>query len=200
MIYRITPKIGLVLCGMILFFCSCKHNPSPKPRGYFRMEFPTDTQRIIFQNPGWPYGFKTASFSEVEPVQQAKGQEYWCNVNYPQINATLYISYKTLSLSKGNTLADRIEETYQLSYKHAVKADYINETNFAIAPNKVYGSLYEVGGDAASAIQFYATDSVHHFIRGALYFNCTPKRDSLAPAIEFLTKDIHKIVESIRWY
>lgn len=193
-------SLGFVLLGAILWLSSCKNTPVPKPRGYYRMEFPADSQRVVFRPEGWPYEFQTVRFSQTEMVSQKPGELYWCNINYPGINATLYISYKSLSPGKGNSLADRIEETYQLSYKHAVKADYINETGFGIPSHKVYGSIYEVGGDAASAVQFYATDSTRHFLRGALYFNCTPKRDSLAPAIEFLTRDIHKIVQSIRWY
>lgn len=179
---------------------ACKNNSAPKPRGYYRMEFPSDTQRLDFKQAGWPYSFRTASFSQVIIIPSREGGPYWCNIDYPKLNATLYISYKLLSNKKGNTLADRIEETYQLSYKHAVKADYINEIGYVHPNAHVYGSMYEVGGDVASAVQFYATDSCRHFIRGSLYFNCTPKRDSLAPAIDFLTKDIHRIIESIRWY
>lgn len=195
----IIAKIGMLFLGVILMTTACKNNTSPKPRGYYRMEFPTDTQRIEFKQSGWPYRFRAANFSRVMILPSSEGGPYWCNIVYPKLNAIVYLSYKHISNTKGETLDDRIEETYQLSYKHAVKADYINETGYVHQNSHVYGSLYEVGGDAASAVQFYATDSVRNFIRGSLYFNCTPKRDSLAPAIEFLTKDIAGIIESIRW-
>lgn len=186
----------LMLCvGMT----ACKNTPTPKPRGFFRMEFPTDTQRIHYQGEGLPYHFSAASFSKIERRTDEPKEQYWCDVQYPALNATLYISYKQLSQRKGEDLAARTEESYQMSYKHVVKADYISESSFSVPQHKVYGTLYEVGGDAASAIQFYATDSLRHFIRGSLYFNCTPKRDSLAPAIEFLTQDIRKIIESLQW-
>jgi hypothetical protein len=40
---------------------------------------------------------------------------------------------------------------------------------------------------------------VKHFLRGALYFDCQPNKDSLAPVREFLRLDLVKMVESFNW-
>ena len=58
---------------------------------------------------------------------------------------------------------------------------------------------FEVGGNAASALQFFATDSVHHFLRGALYFNVTPNADSLKPANQFLRADVEHLIKTLKW-
>jgi len=63
----------------------------------------------------------------------------------------------------------------------------------------VYGVLYDIKGDAASNIQFIATDSTNHYLRGALYFRAAPNEDSLAPLVKFARKDIEHLIETLRW-
>lgn len=59
--------------------------------------------------------------------------------------------------------------------------------------------LYSVGGNAASAYQFIATDTMQHFIRGALYFDVTPNADSLRPMNEFLKDDMEHMMMTMKW-
>ena len=61
------------------------------------------------------------------------------------------------------------------------------------------GIFYELGGNTATALQFYVTDSNRHFMRGSLYFNTKPNRDSLRPAIQFLKKDMLKMIRTLEW-
>ena len=85
-------------------------------------------------------------------------------------------------------------------YKHAVKADDILESNFINYNKKVYGSLYDIKGNVATSVNFHITDSTSKFLRGALYFYAKPNKDSLAPAINFVRKDIVKLIENFSWY
>ena len=55
------------------------------------------------------------------------------------------------------------------------------------------------GVEAASPFQFYLTDSVDHFVRGALYFNVVPNNDSLAPVIDYLKDDMRHMIETFEW-
>ena len=48
-------------------------------------------------------------------------------------------------------------------------------------------------------MQFYLTDSVTNFLRGALYIKEVPNSDSLRPVIKFLSRDVLKIIESTEW-
>ncbi|MCR5455573.1 MAG: hypothetical protein K6F33_11355, partial [Bacteroidales bacterium] len=63
----------------------------------------------------------------------------------------------------------------------------------------VYGLLYGIKGNVASPLQFYITDSTRHFLRGSLYFNCSPNKDSLAPSVEFVRQDIERLFETLIW-
>ena len=63
----------------------------------------------------------------------------------------------------------------------------------------VTGIFFRVGGNAATARQFYVTDSVKHFLRGALYFDATPNEDSLSVVNEFLQEDMKHLINTLRW-
>jgi len=63
----------------------------------------------------------------------------------------------------------------------------------------VYGILYNIRGNAASSIQFFVTDSVSNYLRGALYFSAQPQKDSLAPVIEFFREDVIHLIETLEW-
>lgn len=90
------------------------------------------------------------------------------------------------------------EDARTLVYKHTQKANGINEqliqNNFHVG-----GILYEIGGEAASSIQFFMTDSTHHFLRGALYFNVVPNSDSLAPVVSYMKKDMEHLLGTLQW-
>ena len=83
----------------------------------------------------------------------------------------------------------------------AMKATVYNiaSTVFMNDTTKVYGMFYQVYGNAASQAQFYATDSVRHFISGSVYFRVVPNYDSVQPASNYLEKDVRRIMESLRW-
>ena len=82
--------------------------------------------------------------------------------------------------------------------KHNIKADLISEQVYLNTEKNVYGMLYDYDGLTATAIQFYLTDSLNHFFRGALYFN-TEINDSITPINFFLKQDIKMLIESLSW-
>ncbi len=102
-------------------------------------------------------------------------------------------------LAINNNFDQIIEDSRKLAYKHSIKADAINEKVFVRPEKDVYGILYEIEGNAASSVQFFLTDSVNHYIRGALYFNVKPNKDSLAPVIDFFRDDILYFIDSFEW-
>jgi len=98
-----------------------------------------------------------------------------------------------------NNLKELLLEAEKLTFNHTIKADGISSAPYVNAQKKVYGSIFEVTGNAASPIQFHVTDSSHHFITGAVYFNVQPNYDSIKPAINYLQKDIIRMIESLEW-
>ena len=97
-----------------------------------------------------------------------------------------------------NNLQEHSEESRSLAYKHNVMAEAITEQVYINDSLKVYGMVYDFDGVTATSTQFYLTDSVNHFFRGALYFN-TEITDSIGPVNIFVKYDIKKLVESFRW-
>ena len=172
----------------------------PKPRGYYRIDFPPK-KYTLFAPPGYPYQFEFPLYGKIEKdtmfFDEKTENPWWINVSMDSLNAKIYISYKEI---KGeNTLVKMLNDSYTMSHYHTKKASYINEKNVFHTVNKAHGLYYDVGGNAASALQFYATDSQHHFIRGALYFNATPNVDSLKPINDFLRKDIEHLINTLKW-
>lgn len=103
------------------------------------------------------------------------------------------------AIDAANPLDKLIRDSYKLTFKHTVKADYIDETNVSGKNPHVNGILYDVGGNAASAVQFYITDSSRHFLRGSLYFYASPNADSIAPAVDYFRKDVEHLIETLKW-
>jgi len=63
----------------------------------------------------------------------------------------------------------------------------------------VGGVFFSVGGNAATAKQFFVTDSVKHFLRGALYFDASPNEDSLGVVNGFLQEDMKHLINTFKW-
>ncbi len=180
-------------------FCACRPStPVPKPRGYFRIELPQHVY-TTFDSAAFPFRFAYPVYGTISQdlsLNKEENSPYWLNVEFPEMNAAIYLSYK--SITEAEPLKRLIDESFKLSYAHDIRADYIKTPPFRTA-NGLTGVSYNVGGNAASAYQFYITDNQKHFIRGALYFNVSPNADSLKPATEFLKKDMDHLIETIQF-
>ncbi len=178
----------------IVLATACGNPPAPKPEGLLRVDLPERNYRT-FDSTGYPYRFQCPGYANITAdTQDLHYERYWINLKLPA-DATLHISYKRVN----NNLPELLDDTHNFVYRHVIKADAITETPFAHPSKKVYGLLYEIGGDAASSVQFYATDSTRHFLRGALYFQRTPDHDFLAPIISYYTTDIIQLIETLEW-
>ncbi|SDG50378.1 gliding motility lipoprotein GldD [Chitinophaga filiformis] len=193
---------GNTLCLLLLLaFSACQQNYTPKPRGYFQINFPKREYRL-FDVPGYPYTFEYPVYASVVKDSLFFGEKtenpYWINVEFPSLNGKIYMSYKEIGKGGKNDFQQLVNDAFKMTYKHTYKAEYIEEKAIN-TPFHVTGQFYDVGGNAASAKQFYATDSTKHFLRGALYFDATPNADSLAPVQQFLQQDMWHMVETLKW-
>lgn len=118
------------------------------------------------------------------------------NINYPNMKATLYLTYRDV---KSNNLDSLLQDAQKLAYDHTIKANSIPEQPFVNPDKKVYGMFYMINGNAATQAEFYVTDSINHFLNGALYFDAKPNFDSIYPAVVYLREDIRKLMETITW-
>lgn len=139
---------------------------------------------------------------------------YWINVDYPQYQARLFMSYKIIGGkamykikqpnglykdSSGTNIFDfLVNDAFNLTNKNNVVASSIKDSLISTSRG-VSGVMFSVGGNAATAIQFFLTDTNRHFIRGALYFDASPNADSVKPVQDFLKKDIEHMINSFEW-
>ncbi len=179
---------------LLLFLISCSGDYIPKPRGYFRIDTPK--KNYISLDTVFPYSFEYPAFSQITADPHAPNQKYWINIDYPKFKGRIHISYKSVD----DNLAKYLEDSRKLVLKHIPKASSIQNKLINRKEENVFGLVYNIQGvGAASPYQFYLTDSINHFVRGALYFHTTPNNDSLAPVIEYIISDIDHLIETFQW-
>lgn len=172
---------------LLVLMGSCGEELLPKPKAMLRLEYPNtpggtlETDHFEFQ------------LNALAKVKEQDGKSL--TLEYPKMKGSIFITYKNV---EGN-LEKLLSDAQKLSYEHVVKADAIDPKEFINNEEKVYGMFYEVKGDAASQAQFYATDSLRHFVTGSLYFYAKPNYDSIYPAAVYLQNDIQRIMESLKW-
>jgi len=178
---------------LVLLTASCKQSYTPKPTGYLKITYPEKAYALYSDQEF--YQFEIPAYAEVEIDSGPRSERGWINVAIPQLNGKIHLSYKPVD----DQLNALITDCRELVYKHTVKAHGIEETPFIQRDQKRFGMVYDLKGDVASAVQFFITDSTDHFLRGSLYFNTQPNRDSLNPVIEFLREDIIHMIETTQW-
>jgi len=179
---------------ILVVLASCQNSYVPKPRGYYRIDFPGKEYRLF--DTTFPYTFEYPVYAKIVRDSSRMAEPYWINVVYYPYNAQLHISYKTIN----NNLATYLNDSHTLVNKHIPKANAISQREYVDTVENVFGLVYEItGSDAASTYQFYLTDSTRNFVRGALYFDLVPNNDSLAPVIGFLKKDVEHMITTFRW-
>lgn len=193
-------KYTFILIILMLLQAGCREKYTPRPRGFFRISFPEKKYHPL--NDPFPYQFDVPEYARVIPDKQHVENPWWINLEIPENNAEVHISYYALNDHQKpirHLLGELMEETRELAYKHSIKADAIEERLFINPQNKVYGTVYHISGNAASPMQFFLTDSTRHFLRGALYIRATPDIDSLKPVIGFLESDVIRLIETTKW-
>lgn len=185
-------KVFTVFAFLILFSFGCETNYVPKPIGYFRIGLPKKV--YVKKEFDCPFAFETPSYSNLE-IKKNGDHSCWFVVNYAPFNAKLFVTYRAVD----NNLGKLIEENHQLTFEHQIKANSIEPTILRRDSAKVYGLLYDVSGEVASALQFYVTDSTKNFLRGSLYFDVAPNQDSLAPVVVFLREDVLHLINTMEW-
>jgi gliding motility-associated lipoprotein GldD len=166
---------------------------SPKPRGYFRINFPEKKYRLY--DSICPYSFEIPVYAKMVQDQHKGAEPCWLNIEFTKFKATVHLSYKTINANLNRYL----EDSRDFAIRHQIKATGLDETTVIRDSAKVYGLIYDIAGNTASSIQFYLTDSTKHFLRGALYFNSVPNVDSLKIIIDFIRQDIFRLVKTCKW-
>ena len=215
-----------ILAFACLLLCACHNNDyTPKPYAYLRIDLPEHNYWLVDTLPTsidgqtmpdvvLPFLFEANDSAELtlkKPRQVAtfmadgsikpdrlKYDEVWLDINYPQWNGVIFLTYK--HLHGIDDLRGQIDTSSRLLEQHYQFTSGVEEQEYEDRENHVYGTVYYLRGSrVASTCQFWLTDSSSHFLRGALYLNHTPNNDSLAPVIDYIQADIEHLVETLRW-
>jgi gliding motility-associated lipoprotein GldD len=189
----------LAVLLIALLTAACNSDYVVKPRGYYKIDFP-QKQYKKFDQPGYPYTFEYPVYGQITKdslfFDQKAENPYWLNIDFPQFSGRIHISYKVVGRNNFDSL---VNDAFTMSYKqHTYKASAIEPQPFT-TPNGVEGVYFTLKGNTATANQFFATDTVRHFLRGALYFSATPNEDSIRPVNNFLKADLQHLINTLQW-
>jgi len=191
---------GKWLLTFALVWVGCvDSNTVPKPKAYHKIDFQPHSYEA-HQAQNCPFIFEKPVYANVVQdslfFNEKVSNPCWLDLKFPNYNGVLHLSYKPIKDEK--EFAQFVDDAHHLTFKHTTRAESIDESRIN-TNNNVGGILYEVGGDAASNVQFFLTDTANHFIRGALYFGNTPNADSIAPVVKYVKEDMFHLIESFRW-
>ncbi len=193
---KMRSPLGIVSAAVFLsFFTSCgsEREPIPRPKGYWEIAFPKKEYQMY--DSLCPFTFEYPVYARISPFSRDASKICWFDIVFPDYRATLHLSYEDV----GKDFARFSEDQHTLAYKHTSKANAIEEIFVEAPEDRVWGIIYDIQGDAASNFQFHVTDSLHHFLRGSLYFDFKANQDSTAPVLDFLKQDITRLVETVKW-
>ena len=208
--------LRLMLPFGILLLWNCNSVYTSKKVGYYKIDFP-ERKYIKFEKEGFPYSFEYPEYSNIVRdtayFDSTSDNPYWVNIDFPQFKGKIFISFKTIGgesiykIKKNGNYVDStginsfekmVNDCYNLTYKNDVKA-YSIEDSLIHSPNNVSGVFFKITGNVATSKQFFLSDTTKHFLRGALYFDATPKEDSLKPINDFLQEDMKHLINTLRW-
>lgn len=189
----------LLLFFVVLISFSCSEDSyTPKPHAFFRIDMPKKNF-VLYESDFCPFTFQYPDYTNIHQkttyFNESPEHPCWLNLQTKYFNSTLHLTY--VEIDNPEKLENSINDCYKYSMEHSSKADYIDEVQ--IRPNGNTGKMFDIGGNVASSVQFYITDSTQHFLRGSLYFHESPNVDSLRPVIEFLREDIKVLMNTTLW-
>jgi gliding motility-associated lipoprotein GldD len=196
---------------------SCNSTYASKKKGYYKIDFP-ERKYVAFQQEGFPYTFEYPSYAQVIKdstyFDASTENPYWINIDFPRFGGRIFLSYKIIGGqsvykvkqangkykdSAGiNAFDNMVTDAYNLTNKNQAITSAIKDSVMH-TPNGITGIFFKVGGNAATAKQFFLSDTTQNFIRGALYFDVTPNADSLKPVQDFLQEDIAHMINTFKW-
>ncbi len=190
--------------ALLLVLCLCASCGdtvvlSPKPRAYPRVDYP-EKNYVVEEFGDCPFQAEIPDYGKLTKVEKFNGQiasnDCWYDVSFPELNATLYLSYVPITSYK--QFEDFRSDTYTIVQQINRNSTGMMEIPFSKGDG-VGGIVFDFEGPAASPYQFFITDSLHRNLRGALYINAEVRPDSLAPIINFLEDDVKHFINTFQW-
>ena len=183
-----------------LFFSACNSNYTFKKRGYYKIDFPKKEYRL-FDEAGYPYSFEYPVYANITKDSSFFGDApenpWWINIDVPQLAGRVYVSYK--EINPKNKFDSLLNDAFKMTYLQHSNVASGRDDSLMHTPNGADGYYFKLYGNTATAHQFFLTDSVKHFLRGALYFDAAPNEDSLSIVNDFLKQDLVHLINTLKW-
>jgi gliding motility-associated lipoprotein GldD len=190
---RLLKSAGFML--LVMAFTSCSRDYQPKPKGYNRLKLPAEEYRPSPDS--LPYQFEYSTHARILRDSSWLSERHWIGIYYPELKANIHITYKRLN-NREQLLKELLNDAHRLTSKQQIKASAIDEL-ITVTPSGKTAVIAEIAGEVPSQFQFTITDSTQNFLRGALYFNTRVQNDSLAPAIDFMKKEVMHFINTLEW-
>lgn len=181
----------LLPVAALLMLVGCKDDFTIKPIGHLRLEYPEPVYQHFESECHFTFDYSNLA------QKMDKENPCWFVLHYPDMKANIYLTY--FPVENEEDLAIKIKDSEKFVQEQTVKASYIAPREFIFDEKKVYGTLFELGGESAINLQFHATDSLQHLLSGSIYFSTPPQYDSLQPAIQYLKRDVVHLIETLEW-
>jgi gliding motility-associated lipoprotein GldD len=206
-----------LLLSFVFLIEACNSNYTTRKKGYFKIDLPAHKYQPFHQQ-DFPYSFEYPVYAQIVKdstyFDSTPENDYWLNVDFPTMHARLFLSYKIVGGKAPykikqvdgsykdsigiNRFDLMVNDAFNLTSKNDVIASAISDS-LMHTPNGLTGIFFSVAGNAATANQFFLSDTTRNFIRGALYFDATPNADSLRPVQEFLSYDLKHLINTFSW-
>ena len=187
-------KITAIITGVLLLTsCGGDEMPIPKPPTFLNIELPAHSYKKYFAS--CPYEFEISTLYQVRDVYEGKTLTCHKDILLGKLNGTLHFS----NIIMDKPLKDYINYAIDKVDEHKIKATDIQDRQIIRPKDKVYGTFFELKGDVASPFQFYLTDSVSRFVSGVVYMNARPNYDSIKPSLDYIKKDLDRMLNTFRW-
>ena len=176
----------LIFVCFSFFLTNCTNSPSKqeKPvRDYLSLD------TALF-----PFRMQYAAESKIV-LRKNEPEARWFDLVYPARKSTIYCTYFPV---RGN-FRTYDEDVRRFVYRHTVVATAIKEQAFSLPEKHIYALIFDIKGKVASPVQFMITDSVSHFLRGALYYDNTAYSDSLESSTNDMREDIKHLIQTLEW-
>lgn len=194
-------KIHILSSLSFLLFvcCSPAEVAKPRPHQYPRIVFPADEFKVAKLD-YCPFIMDIPSYAHIVQKAEVAGEEAkhacWFDIRMDSFGSTVHCSYYPIEAE--NSREKLIEDAYEMASKHNVMADYREEYEMVTQHGNT-GLIFKIEGPVATPYQFYISDDKNHFFRGSLYFDTRIDVDSMAPIVEYIERDIQKMLSSLQW-
>lgn len=178
------------IVGSLFQLHGCSDPPTPRERGFPRVILPEHAYQS-FDCPLCPFTFQYPTYGK---VYQRKPDSCHFDIIFPEYGATWHLTLE--SLNEDYTYSDAYEKYHSMIFQHSGKGKIYEQD---LAMENGTGKYFEIYGEVPTSAQVFFSDSVNYALEASLYFNSALHNDSLAPVIEFLKKDLEKMVQSLAW-